>query len=167
MYLSIAMVVYLFVHVAVWSGDITWKSSLAPNPPPFLPSVCVCNDTQKQKSGKQGRTGLIHHVNDVSWTWVGRGWVHLQKQHTVIIHLSTEVQDSGIIVWLSWLVKKKTITFKLVRAYIFEYRPLPPLCPSHIHSHDKWDQASLFFAASVYCCERKRKVKMVEVWVYG
>ena len=40
--------------------------SLVPRPPPFLPSVCVHNNTRNQKIGdelKQGRPGSIHHVS--------------------------------------------------------------------------------------------------------
>ena len=38
--------------------------SLVPRPPPFLPSVCVHNNTRERKTGKkQGRLGIIHHVS--------------------------------------------------------------------------------------------------------
>ena len=40
------------------------KVSLIPRPPPFLPSICVHNNTQEQKIGeKRGRPGSIHHVS--------------------------------------------------------------------------------------------------------
>ena len=41
------------------------SSSLVPRPPPFLPYVCVCNNTWEQKTGeKQGRPpGSIHHMS--------------------------------------------------------------------------------------------------------
>ena len=43
--------------------------SLIPRLPLFLPSVCVHNNTREQKtSEKRGRSGSIHHVNDVRWT---------------------------------------------------------------------------------------------------
>ena len=39
-------------------------TSLVPRPPPFLPSVCVDNNTWEQKTGeKRGRPGSIHHVS--------------------------------------------------------------------------------------------------------
>ena len=38
--------------------------SLVPRPPPFVPSVCVHNNTQERKTGeKWGRLGSIHHVS--------------------------------------------------------------------------------------------------------
>ena len=38
--------------------------SLGPRPPPFLPSVCVHNNTRERKTGeKRGRPGSIHHVS--------------------------------------------------------------------------------------------------------
>ena len=38
--------------------------SLIPRPLPFLPSVCVHNNTREQKtSEKRGRPGSIHHVS--------------------------------------------------------------------------------------------------------
>ena len=38
--------------------------SLVPRPPPFLPSVCVHNNTRERKTGeKRGRPGSIHHVS--------------------------------------------------------------------------------------------------------
>ena len=41
----------------------TLELSLVPRTPPFLPSLCVHNNTQEWKTGeKQGRPGSIHHV---------------------------------------------------------------------------------------------------------
>ena len=38
--------------------------TLVPRPPPFLPSVCVDNNTWERKTGeKRGRPGSIHHVS--------------------------------------------------------------------------------------------------------
>ena len=48
--------------------------SLGPRPPPFLPSVCVHNNTRERKTGKkQGRPGSIHHVSGHEVDVGGRG----------------------------------------------------------------------------------------------
>ena len=40
------------------------EGSLVPRPPPFLPSVCVHNNTREWKTGeKRGRPGSIDHVS--------------------------------------------------------------------------------------------------------
>ena len=40
------------------------EGSLVPRPPPFLPSVCVHNNTWDRKTGKKwGRPGRIRHVS--------------------------------------------------------------------------------------------------------
>ena len=77
---------YIVKH-SCWKGVQSVGHSLknlVPRPPLFLPSICIHIDTWKQNSGeKQGRTGLIHHVNDIRWTrggHRGRG-AQLQKQH--------------------------------------------------------------------------------------
>ena len=58
-----------WVGVVVTNLHRMAASSLVPRPPPFLPSVCVHNNTRERKtSEKRGRPGSIHHVNDVRWT---------------------------------------------------------------------------------------------------
>ena len=53
-----SMEVYLIVSVYVYRG------SLVPRPLPFLPSVCVHNNTREWKTNeKRGRPGSIHHVS--------------------------------------------------------------------------------------------------------
>ena len=43
---------------------LQYTHSLVPRPPPFLPSICVHNNSREQKTGeKQGRPGSIHHVS--------------------------------------------------------------------------------------------------------
>ena len=60
--------------VWAWDSYIPLKYLLAsfPGPPPFLPSICIQNNTWELKSSeKRGRHGSIHHVNDVRWTQNG------------------------------------------------------------------------------------------------
>ena len=50
--------------------------NLVPRPPPFLPSVCVHNNTQERKtSKKRGRPGSIHHVSGREVDVVGEGLI--------------------------------------------------------------------------------------------
>ena len=52
------------------AGPIRLKPSLIPRPPPFLPSVCVHNNTQKQKTSK--KTGKSWEHSSHEWTRGGR-----------------------------------------------------------------------------------------------
>ena len=56
--------------------------SLVPRTPPFLPSVCVHNNTCKWKTGeKRGRPGSIYHVNGVGGREVDIGGEGLNCQN--------------------------------------------------------------------------------------
>ena len=65
------------------------EPSLVSRPPPFLPSICVHNNTREQKIGeKRRRPARIHHMNDVRWTWGGGAQLpkqdHLLKRSNAV-----------------------------------------------------------------------------------
>ena len=61
---------FLCIHTSIWRKQnnlCTWVSnSLVPRPPPFLPSVCICNSTWDQrKTGK-----AWEHLSRVDTRWM-------------------------------------------------------------------------------------------------
>ena len=79
-----------------------------------IPSVCVHNNTQEQKTDKKwGRPGSIHHVNDVRWTLggcrVGGGGVQAPKQCTCWTGLQTWNYSSWPLVSRSHVLSRTEI----------------------------------------------------------
>ena len=131
---------------------------------PILPSIAftiIHKSGKAAKKKREGLHGLVHHVNDVRWTWGGcrGGEAQLQNQHT------------GSSIWVSYccssrlkilvlskllvLISKK-LTFKLSE-YMFDYWSLPSYVHlNRVHSHDEWDQegkpSPLFTFWLVRCC---------------
>ena len=57
---------------AILHIEICIVKALVVESPYVIPSVCVHNNTQEQKTDKKwGRPGSIHHVDDVRWTLGG------------------------------------------------------------------------------------------------
>ena len=118
--------------------------------PVFTFHLCSQYYTERKTGEKWGRSGSIHHVNDVRWTWGrhGREGVQLPKQHTgssvQMLYHSFGLQT---LAWMKLLVTTgKKLTFKF-STYIFEYWPLPTyihLVSTHVMNAPR---PSLFFAA--------------------
>ena len=124
--------------------QIQCKRSLVSRPPPFLPSICVHNNTREWKTGeKQGWPGNIHHLNDIRWTRGKRrgGGAQLPKQCTGLSIRALHCRFGlPILAWWKLLVlTSKKLAFCLVRAYL-DIGPSPPHPPC-VHSHDEWSQA--------------------------
>ena len=87
---SLQGLVVIFVVLEVFS--------LGPRPTPFWSLVCVHNNTRERKtSDEQGRSGRIHHVNDVRWTrggCRGGGANYLNNAQDHLFELSTAFLDS-------------------------------------------------------------------------
>ena len=67
-----------------------------------IPSVCVHNNTQEQKTDKKwGRPGSIHHVNDVRWTLGGCrvGGGRVQAPNNALVELDSRHETTHLDRW--------------------------------------------------------------------
>ena len=56
-------------------------ASLVSRPPPFLPSICVHNNAQEQKTSEK-RKGLGASIMSVDTSWMMGGGANIQYVHT-------------------------------------------------------------------------------------
>ena len=83
--------------------------SLIPRPSPvfFCSSVCLQYNTLERKDGeKLGRPGLIHHTNDVRWTWGGH-----REEGPIIKYVRTKIEKQ-----VSYLLKTSNFDHTKVRS---------------------------------------------------
>ena len=142
------------------------NSNLVPRPLPFLPSICIHNNTRKRKSNKkQGRPELIHHMSGHEVDVGGRGWysnmyVLNLKVSFLLVKMSSFDHESRTAVdcsngWSSalflWL----------------DPSPYVHVTSTWCHSHDEWARFSPLFRFCVLYWTQTEEQKMDEAWEWG
>ena len=135
-----------------WSGISAWPhkftaKSFVPRPPPFIPSVCVHNNTREWKTSKKlGRFESVHHVSRRKVDIRGRGWY---SQICNVLNLKVSilrVKMSNFDHAKVWSPKLQYRTCEILSSVLFwQLGPSPPSPTWHPPDVIECFQVSLFF----------------------
>ena len=152
-----------------WSGISAWPhkftaKSFVPRPPPFIPSVCVHNNTREWKTSKKlGRFESVHHVSRRKVDIRGRGWY---SQICNVLNLKVSilrVKMSNFDHAKVWSPKLQYRTCEILSSVLFwQLGPSPLAHLASTRRHWMLPGFPVFHwpSSAVYYCEHKRKVKI-------